>query len=627
MLITPVKNVSNANNIKYIQPTFKASVKQLEIPKAHLKRDTSILISDILHAYREVLSKLELKTEKGLEILAQKYPDVKIGDVLVFHNCGPENNSITISTGEVAKHKGLTYFSRREGYKRSEKHNVLEAFMVEGNERMLKNFDVEHSMRFPTERVYLNQEELSNSDKEEKLNKLLQELDFAMLKFRKFLDKNMNDNLKLPDGRIPYQHLENMKLALKMSDYITERSTKIHRLKMLDLNKDFEQYCALTGLKSYMFKDLGEEKVAINLSQVNREGEDLKRLSVYDREGKPLRTFLIKNNEKFISNLTQAKPTYIPVKYSYADTKEMEEKYLPEFNKYIKLYLDKLTEYRNYIDNYIKTQEDKKMIGKLAPEVNQLLKESLDLYQRAKKTFEGIHTKKAVAIKRQVGGLKPDFDKKGVWFNDTERNKTMQILPIKNKRHQGLCRLTVIDNETNELQMFLIKDFTFIVRNYNKDIPENIPPKLFYASIAEVEDANLEQYCRFIRRKMEELNAYADYAYDNRNMVEPKKKEVKPKVQKSDKEKELERLKRKERREAEKVQRAEELARKKAEKIREKELEKIFKEEYKNIVKTCKEKFSEALYNLDNGLAEFNKAMQEIQQKVTEFYIQNKKVV
>lgn len=583
MLISPINNIryeyTNKSPLFISNPTFKTGVKTIEAPIGRLKRDTKILIDDILHAHRDILSKLELKTEKGLEILAQNYPDIRLGNVLAFHNCGEDNNTIIIKTGETEKNKGLTYLSRRLGTRRSEKHQVLEAFMLDGNERLVKNFNKEFSERFPADKEYYSQEEMEKLGHEEDLYKLLQELDFAMLKFRKFLDKNMSDNLKLPDGRIPYQIASEIRQTLKRCDEIDSRSSnEIQRLKLLELNRAFPGYVDTPGgLRSYMFKNLGEEQVTINFSQVNREGENLKRLAVYNKNGRPIRTFLIKNDEKFISNLTKTNPTYIPDKYTYADSKEIEKKYLPEFQKYLKLYTDKLEEYSSYIDSYIKNQADKKRVGKLSTEVHFAIKDSIQLYNTAKSTFQKINPRKAAEIKRIVGNLDLNFDRNGIWFNNPEKGKTVQILPINNKRHENLARITIIDNETQETQLFLIKDFSFIVKNYNQSIPENIPAKLFYANIAEVEEANLEQYCRFIKLKLEELNAQADYAFENRNMP----------------------AKRKERKNS---------------------ITPTAKTEEKIIIKECKKQFVEALKHLDLGIENFNKSLQEIQEKIAELY-------
>lgn len=576
MLISPINIVAYQNNKINFQPSFCSTIKKVSVPNGILKKDTRFLVEDILHAYKDILSKLELKTEKGLEILSQKYKDIRIGDTLGFYNCGEDRDTIIISIGKMNKNKNLTYISRREGHRGDKEGNLKESFMLEGKEKLVKNFDKEYSKHFPAEREYFTQEEIDSIGCEEQLYKLLQDLDSSMLKFRKFLELNMNDNLKLPDGRIPYQSIMDIRQAFKTCSEIDEISKNIKRLKLYDLNRGFKNYYSVTGLDSYVFKDLGEEQVTINLSQVRREGEDLKRLSVYDKEGKPIKVFLIENEEKFISNLRNNTPNFLPEKYLYADTKEVEEKFTPEFNKYLKLYMDKLSEYKKYLETYVKNEEDRKKVGTFGTEMYYVLKDSVELLKNAKATLRKFDSRKASVIKQEVGALDKNFKEQGIWFNDKEQGKTVQLLPVNNKRQTGLCRITIMDNETKERQLFLIKDYTYLVKNYNPKIPENIPPKLFYASIAEVEDVNLLHCCRFIKTKLEELNAYADYEFERRNMPKPKK---------------------------EKVVRPRQVSPERGQ---------------KQILKDCKKQFKEALNNLDSGLESFNATMQNIQEKIAE---------
>ena len=69
--------------------------------------------------------------------------------------------------GESPNNFGLTYIGRREKGGQFDKINIIEAFMLDGKERLVKNFAENYSTRFPNKKEYFAQEEIDKSKSDE----------------------------------------------------------------------------------------------------------------------------------------------------------------------------------------------------------------------------------------------------------------------------------------------------------------------------------------------------------------------------------------------------------------------------------------------------------------------------
>ena len=129
-----------------------------------LQRSTSYEVEGILHAYREIMSKLNSKTEEGLNFIRKNYPNVTIGEGLTFHNCGKDKTSILIRCAEDLKYMGLTRIVVREGQTYEASRRVKDSFMLYNHDRAVINFNETHSKQFPNESKLATTEELQNSN-------------------------------------------------------------------------------------------------------------------------------------------------------------------------------------------------------------------------------------------------------------------------------------------------------------------------------------------------------------------------------------------------------------------------------------------------------------------------------
>lgn len=71
-------------------------------------------------------------------------------------------------------------------------------------------------------------------------------------------------------------------------------------------------------------------------------------------------------------------------------------------------------------------------------------------------------------------------------FDGFKNNSTVHLLPIVNKNHSRLTRITITEKDTGKETIYLLKDFKYIVKIFNPKNPQIIPEKLFYANDDEI---------------------------------------------------------------------------------------------------------------------------------------------
>ena len=537
-----------------------------------LQRTTSYNMEGILHAYREIMTKLSRKTEEGLNFIRKNYPNVTIGEGLTFHNCGPNKTSILIRCAEDPMYMGLTRIIVREGQTFEASRRVKDSFMLYNHDKAVTNFDEKHSKQFPKESRLATAEELQKLNYDERLSAVLKDLDEAMLPFRIFLSKNSNLHCKNPDGIIPCKTKEYLFSIDKLIEEIVTISEKIPRKKLLNLNKNYSSYVPTTGQQAYEFCNLGSDKISVICSNIESSRHDnLKRLIVSDKDGNRIAGYLIKDNEKLVKN-TNPKTLVIPDKLSFLDSTEInDEKLMSDLNKYLEIYSKTLEAYKSALLSLIEP-EIKIPPLKLHEQTEKDLSDSKISYEEILKILKKFENSSDYSSLLKQNGIKYVSATKGIIFNDYNGNQQVYLLPVKSKKYPNLIRLTITNSEGNNQKMYLIKDFKYIVKNFNPKYPEIIPKTPVYA---------------------EENPEIAEYISDCSKYLVKKLQSVIDLVSNQP--------------DTQKRYRSERLA------------IKTDNPEYNNLVKECLKEFKYAMKNI-NSLGEFQKTMNEINQKVAEYH-------
>lgn len=559
-------------------------------------------ISSVTSAYQDIISKLSCKTDEGLEYIQKNFPDISIGEGLTFHNCGENKVSIAIKTAESSKYSGLTKIIVKKGHTTWSEKITLDSFLLKDNDKLVKNFDKTHLKQFPEVCEFETQtavEEVQNSGR---LAEVLEDLDFAMLKFRQYL-KNLGDQYKkLPDGIIPYATLSKIDEVDKLSENLNSLRDAYSSKMQFNMRQGFDDYVPVLGMKGDMFRS--DEGELVYYSKVNSSKfQNLKRLIVYDKDKNPIKLFNIVDNQKFIANSNVDYPAYLPEKPLFANEKELyNDNFLPEFNKYLSIYQNKMKAFKVHLDKFLLKYNSS--IGELPLENIQAIQKINSLYNSIGQKLKVSNSSK---IKNSYAGLEVAAGKRGLTFLNYDVDKKVAILPLNTKNEKNLLRITILNSDDTINQAYLIKDEKNVVSNYNINYPNIIPPNLKFYKEFELAELNLEAVLKFLNAELENFENHIDIALQPKvvvKTVQPVTKDNLPKITKSRTDKT---------------------------KIKQTEQEEMLKEkmdikntpQFAKLVKECNMMLSQAMKGIGDNLDDFNKSLDEIQKRVTAFFEKN----
>lgn len=584
---------SNNRNLQNRKINANQQIAFKGIPSGRLGRTTIDAVDSVLMAYRDIVSKLNLKTDEGIEAIHKAYPDIKIGEGLVFHNCGDKNVSIAVKSAESSKYSGLTKIIVRQGNSTWSERIVLDSFLLKNNDRLVKNFDKTHLKSFPEEYEFESQQIIDDRQYDKKLQDIMENLDFAMLKFRKFLSKNADTFIKPPDGIIPYDTGKKLNSIDNITNNIALIKNSFSSAIRNNMYKGFDDYVQVTGSQCNIFRcDNGNLLEYSNIKSVQY--DNLKRLVVYDSDKKPLRTFIIQNNEKIIANTNDMYPSYLPQKPVYADENEIKsQNFLPDLNKYLDIYNEKLKAFKLHIDKFASKYNGS--AGDVSLSDKNDLQDIKHVYDSIFAGLNSVNGVKRSEIKTNYPNLESAAGKRGLTFVNFDGDKKVNIFPMKYRNSDSLLRITITNADDTHNKTFLLHNLTNVVNNYNPEYPSVIPPVLKYYNKFEIEELNMSPALKFLKEELGNFNSYVT------EQIKPKPKPVKepaPKMIKEQKPK-LEKIK-----------------------TIEKKKNIVKLPEYKQLMKECNLQFANAMKNIHTGLDDFNKTLAEIQQKVADFYTQ-----
>lgn len=319
-----------------------------------LSRDTMEVVSSISNAYKDILKKISEKTPEGMEIIQKEYKDFKSTRSLMFHNCGENKTSIQVRVPDGQDGRDFIKIVVKKGSNFSQGKVVLDSYTIKDFDRIVEDNDKNYVYVFPQNIKY------TNFDKpfELKLQKVLDDLDCAMLKFRKFLAKYDGQYLK-PElftfGDTSIKRLENINSLYNKTDELLKGLSNNLSLK---LKKEFEDYKLQLAQPVHILKNIGENKNQIAYKKLQHpEHGELTRIMVYDKNDEIIDGFLLKEDQGLIvSNFNPKYPTIIPPELKYYSDLELEELGLESF---LKKAADELQEFKTHIETPIPKMENK----------------------------------------------------------------------------------------------------------------------------------------------------------------------------------------------------------------------------------------------------------------------------
>lgn len=597
-----------------------------------LKPSLSKDLSYVLRSYRDIKSKVSMLTQEGIDYIHKNYPDISIGESLIFHNCGKNNTSILVRSAESLEYSGLSRIIERKGNSSWSDRIVLKSFLIEDSDRLLKNEDENKQKLFPKEREYLTDTEISEKRLDKGLEELLPDLDFAILSFRRFLNNIGNKYDKTPDGVLPYLTISMLRQLPALNKEIDAQLAKMPKQVELSLRKSFPNYKLQTGLVTHAFKNLGKDNVTITYTPITApDYEGFHRLNIFNEAGDLIKTYVVSDNGKMLANVNNNSTIYLPKKPIYVDAKKIElEKYSQSFQRYLMLYYEELQKLSGYIDkNALERLKYMNSIPLEYPEeVQNKMKDILSQLEQINEKIKIFPPQKGADVKKSVPGLLAVAGRKGITFEDFEKNKKVYLLPMNSNRHDGLTRLAILDPDSKKDKFYVFKDFKYLVKNFNPEYPQTTPKTLVYLKEADgIIEPEIIKAIDFLSEKMNMYydfvaNAIDSYFNDLSNVTE-KNRSKKEKNLEEKAEKTAERLRLRE-------IRAEELRQIRAERARLKnELGAKAKEEKENLIKekaqrryvlaNCMQVLENAKRSVKNAPEEFRKSLEELKRIAEEY--------
>lgn len=315
-----------------------------------LKNATRESLQNISCAYDDIMSYLARKSDVGMENLEKNYGDFSYKKGMVFHNCGKDGVSIAVRKPEGKDFYGLMRILVRKGNTFFKEKIVLESFMIKDSNKLVKDFDRTHLNYFSKENTYMSAQEIADSGANEKLDSIIEDLDFAMLKFRKYLIKNKDVDVKIPDFVMDRNFSDNLEDLKNLQDNLSVKLGGLPKKVGLSAKNSFGDYELTSGQSAHKFKNIGDEKLKMNLTTFNNiQHGKFTRLMVYDEDDKALAGYLITPEGKFVANFNHEYPAVIPPKLIMLNEDEAKT-VIPQFGKHLAMLKEKVSAFHSHID-------------------------------------------------------------------------------------------------------------------------------------------------------------------------------------------------------------------------------------------------------------------------------------
>lgn len=542
---------------------------------SRLSSETMYAVSSISDAYKDIMKKIAEKTPEGMEILEKEYKNFKSTRSLVFHNCGENNTSIQVRVPDGKDGRDFIKIVVKKGNSFVDDRVILDSFTIRNFDQLVEDNNKNRVYIFPDKVNILEFEK----PVEKRLQNVLNDLDFAMLQFRKFLVKY--DGQYLKPELFKFSDVSVRRLANIDSIYnkVDETLRGLPHKLSLKLKNEYGDYKLQAAQPVHVFKNIGENQNQIVYKKLNHpEHGELTRIMVYDKEDKIVDGFLIKDRQSIISNFNPKNFAIIPPKLSYYDKSSAKE-ILPRLEKYISDYESKLDEFNNFLAKRLYERSLVPVIGKLSGNLGVNMKIIDSTYQQIFEKFSSMSTTVLPKVKTSYPKWNGIAGQRGLAFKISD-NEQISVLKMKSTKENNITRLCF--TQDGEDKYFLINN-DMVVKNYNPKYPAIIPSELKYYSDIELEELGLES---FLRKAAEELQEFQEHV---NTPLPSKTKPVKEKV----------------------IQ------------VKSKPQSLSSTKEYKQLMKECNEKFSQAMKNAEKNMQEFDNVIQEIQSKIAGFFARN----
>ena len=454
-------------------------------------------LSDIEYAYYIINNMLEMKTSAGKKSLIQESNMFNLIDGLTLKNIDKDGTQYTISKPEKTNIPNSIRITQKN------RNNEIINDWLFSSYKLIKEST-------PSQTVFCNKKETETIKTTQNLPNKLQKIDEALFKLRMFIDLRKDKDL-IPPAGILNTDTQNLLAQISNNTKNVENKFKTmsHSSVMRQKNKYPNYY--LSGQNTYTFQNLSEENIKINFNKYNSASHgQLTRLLVYDKNDNIIDGFLLKDN-KIVSNFMLNNPSILPKKLSFISKDEItNDENETKLNKYLKLYNEELESFLKYLNNW------QNYNGTMPEKQKKEFINANQSYINILNIFENLNNLQIAQYKKDYPKLKTGTNIKGFMFKNVDKKgNSINYVKVKNKHHDNLYRLNIIDQNNDIVKVLLIKDNEKIVSNLNMTYPEIVPKILKFYKEEEIEKMDGLELITLLQDNMQELENYVKNRFNN----------------------------------------------------------------------------------------------------------------
>ena len=460
-------------------------------------------LSSLEYSYKQIKSILDKKNGEGVKRLIQESGLFNTSDGLTFKNVGIEKDNIAFDAGCFKNLSNTVRITQK-----SPSGKVKRGWLIQDN-KVVKNYNPLNPNALSNKAEFYTSEELKKLGINEELKNIIEDLDPVMLKVRQLVVAHKDMYLKT-EAPLDSEVLELLDSINELYSKVSCAAEQIPQSTLYKMNVKYPNYKQISGQSSYTFQNLGGEKEQINYSTINslKYGE-LKRIIVYDCEGKIKTGYLIKDN-KIVSNFNPQNPTILPEKFYYADENDVKnQEYSKDLPKYLQMYEKELSTYLEFL-----TPDNKPGI---------LVKEYADTMDSICKKFESIETMFAKMSNVLVSHTKTQYDdyvnlagKRGYTFRNTGRSgENLNIMRCNTRQNSNIMKISVIDDQ-GDIKDFLLVQNGNVISNFNPKYPTLIPPVLKFYNQQDLDNLSALSYLVPLNEKMTDFEKFVCTTLENK---------------------------------------------------------------------------------------------------------------
>jgi hypothetical protein len=483
--------------------------------QASISNLTFSRINSTRNLYEKIRTQLHKFTESGIKKLEEKFP-VSIGKALIFHNCGDYNTSIAVIISNSRENKGMMRIIERKG---NSKHwgdsIVINSFVLDGKNMLLKNEKENDVNSFPSKRISLKDYEITQENLDKRLESVLIDLQDKMLALIEKLNLKDIQDLKPDIALLPDDLIKIIKQIPKENQGVNDLLASIPKKLGRETRDSYPHYKFRPTTNIHTFQNLGDENLTIAYAPyVSFFEENLSRLYVWDKYGEVKDSFTIKDDSKMVINSNRKDIRKIPRNLKYANTEEiLQEENLPSFEKYLRLYTERLFGLKSHMLEHIKKKKEKNYYAELPSHIQTCLINIIESINAISERLKHLPDKRVANVKQTFSDLYSPPGRKGFTFCDPQSGKKVYILPLVYRNDPNIFRLTVTEADGSE-RLYLVKDCKYIVKNYNPETPKKLPETLLFMNQAELEKINIAKDLEFFQGKIYEYEEHVSNKFN-----------------------------------------------------------------------------------------------------------------